>query len=44
MTALTADIWKNHPEKYLAMRADWVDKNPKATKAMLKGVSIIRNS
>ncbi len=38
MAALTAEIWKNHPEEYLAMRGDWVDKNPKATKAMLKGV------
>lgn len=38
MAALTAEIWKNHPEEYLAMRADWVDKNPKATKALLKGV------
>jgi bicarbonate transport system substrate-binding protein len=31
-------MWKNHPEEYLALRADWVDKNPKATKALLKGV------
>ena len=38
MSALTAEIWKNHPEEYLAMRADWVDKNPKATKAILKGL------
>ncbi|MEP0885584.1 ABC transporter substrate-binding protein [Trichocoleus sp. ST-U3] len=38
MAALTAEIWKNHPEEYLAMRADWVDKNPKATKAILKGL------
>ncbi|MBD2168983.1 ABC transporter substrate-binding protein [Calothrix membranacea FACHB-236] len=38
MAALTAEIWKNHPEEYLAMRADWVDKHPKATKAILKGV------
>ena len=38
MAALTAEIWKNHPEEYLAMRADWVDKNPKATKAILKGI------
>ncbi|MBE9206960.1 ABC transporter substrate-binding protein [Nostoc sp. LEGE 06077] len=38
MAALTAEIWKNHPEEYLAMRADWVDKNPKATKALLKGI------
>ncbi|OUL28459.1 CmpA/NrtA family ABC transporter substrate-binding protein [Nostoc sp. 106C] len=38
VAALTAEIWKNHPEEYLAMRADWVDKNPKATKALLKGI------
>ncbi|RAM50887.1 MAG: bicarbonate-binding protein [Hapalosiphonaceae cyanobacterium JJU2] len=38
MAALTAEIWKNHPEEYFAMRADWVDKNPKATKAILKGI------
>jgi bicarbonate transport system substrate-binding protein len=38
MAALTADIWPFHPEEYLALRADWVDKNPKATKALLKGV------
>lgn len=36
--ALTAEIWKAHPEEYLAMRADWVDKYPKATKAMLKAI------
>jgi bicarbonate transport system substrate-binding protein len=38
MSALTAEIWKYHPEEYLAMRADWVEANPKATKAILKGV------
>jgi len=38
MAALTAEIWKNHPEEYFAMKADWVDKNPKATKALLKGI------
>ncbi|MBD2577705.1 CmpA/NrtA family ABC transporter substrate-binding protein [Oscillatoria sp. FACHB-1406] len=38
MAALTAQIWKCHPEEYLAIRADWVDKNPKATKAILKGL------
>ncbi|TYQ30641.1 CmpA/NrtA family ABC transporter substrate-binding protein [Pseudanabaena sp. UWO310] len=36
--ALTAEIWKGHPEEYLAMRADWVDKYPKATKALLKAI------
>lgn len=38
MGALTAQIWPYHPEEYLAMRADWVEKNPKATKALLKAV------
>lgn len=38
MAALTAEIWKNHPEEYLAMRQDWVDQYPKATKAILKGL------
>jgi bicarbonate transport system substrate-binding protein len=38
LAVLTAEMWKNHPEEYLALRADWVDKNPKATKALLKGV------
>ncbi|MEH1809621.1 CmpA/NrtA family ABC transporter substrate-binding protein [Nostoc sp.] len=38
VAALTAEIWKNHPEEYFAMRGDWVDKNPKASKAILKGI------
>lgn len=38
LAVLTAEMWKNHPEEYFAMRADWVDKNPKATKAILKGI------
>jgi bicarbonate transport system substrate-binding protein len=38
ISALTAEIWKNHPEEYLAIRKDWVDQNPKATKALLKAV------
>jgi bicarbonate transport system substrate-binding protein len=38
MSALTAQIWPFHPEEYLAIRADWVDQNPKATKAVLKAV------
>lgn len=38
MAGLTAQIWQFHPEEYLAIRADWVDKNPKATKALLKGL------
>jgi bicarbonate transport system substrate-binding protein len=38
MAALTSEIWKFHPEEYLAIRSDWVDQNPKATKALLKGL------
>ncbi len=38
MAALTSQIWPYHPEEYFAMRADWVDKNPKAAKALLKGI------
>ncbi len=38
-TALvTGELWKDHPEKAFAMRSDWVDKNPKATKAILMAV------
>ncbi|MEB3179921.1 MAG: CmpA/NrtA family ABC transporter substrate-binding protein [Nostocaceae cyanobacterium] len=38
MAATTGEVWKDHPEKAFAMRADWVDKNPKATKALLMAV------
>jgi len=31
----TGELWKNHPEKSLGVRADWVDKNPKAAMAVL---------
>ena len=34
----TGEIWKKHPEKALSMRADWVDKNPRATQALLMAV------
>ncbi|MEK1886432.1 MAG: CmpA/NrtA family ABC transporter substrate-binding protein [Phyllobacterium sp.] len=38
-TALnTAELWANHPEKSFALRADWVEKNPLATKALLMAV------
>lgn len=38
-TALTTgELWADHPEKSLAMRADWVEKNPKAAKAVLMAV------
>ena len=33
----TGEIWRDHPEKVLGMRADWVDQNPKAAKALLMG-------
>lgn len=38
MSALTAEMWKGHPEEYLAIRGDWVDKHPKATEALLAGL------
>ncbi|MET0508323.1 MAG: CmpA/NrtA family ABC transporter substrate-binding protein [Burkholderiaceae bacterium] len=34
----TGEIWHNHPEKALALRADYVEKNPNATRALLKAV------
>jgi nitrate/nitrite transport system substrate-binding protein len=34
----TGEIWFRHPEKILAMRADWVDANPKATLAIMMAV------
>ncbi|MCP9913859.1 ABC transporter substrate-binding protein [Cyanobium sp. BA20m-14] len=36
--AVTGELWKNHPEKAFSMRADWVDQNPKAAKALLMAV------
>ncbi|MGL4620915.1 CmpA/NrtA family ABC transporter substrate-binding protein [Chroococcidiopsis sp.] len=38
LATLTADMWAYHPEEYFALRAEWVDKHPKATKALLKGI------
>jgi nitrate/nitrite transport system substrate-binding protein len=35
---LTSELWMNHPEKALGMRADWVDKNPNAAKALTAAV------
>jgi nitrate/nitrite transport system substrate-binding protein len=38
-TALTTgELWNKHPEKSLGMRADWVDKNPRAAQALLMAV------
>ncbi len=34
----TGEIWRHHPEKALGMRADYVEKNPNAAKAILKAV------
>jgi nitrate/nitrite transport system substrate-binding protein len=34
----TGEIWGKHPEKAFGMRADWVDKNPNAAKALLMAV------
>lgn len=34
----TGELWEGHPEKSFSMRADWVDKNPKAAKALLMAV------
>ncbi len=38
-TALTTgELWFKHPEKVLGMRAEWVDKNPRATQAIMMAV------
>ncbi|HEY9824354.1 MAG TPA: CmpA/NrtA family ABC transporter substrate-binding protein [Stenomitos sp.] len=34
----TGELWKAHPEKAFSMRADWVDKHPKAAKALLMAI------
>lgn len=34
----TGEFWKDHPEKALSMRTDWVEQNPKAAKAILMAV------
>ncbi|MBB2830742.1 UNVERIFIED_ORG: nitrate/nitrite transport system substrate-binding protein [Rhizobium esperanzae] len=36
--ASTGELWKGHPEKALGMRADWIEKNPNAAKALLMAV------
>jgi ABC-type nitrate/sulfonate/bicarbonate transport system substrate-binding protein len=35
---VTGEFWKNHPEKALSFRADWMDKNPQTAKGILKAV------
>lgn len=34
----TGQLWENHPEKALALRADWVKQHPQAAKALLMAV------
>ncbi|ANK89018.1 MULTISPECIES: CmpA/NrtA family ABC transporter substrate-binding protein [unclassified Rhizobium] len=36
--ATTGELWKGHPEKALGLRADWIEKNPSAAKALLMAV------
>lgn len=36
--ATTGEIWDRHPEKVLAMRADWVDAHPNAAIAIMMAV------
>ncbi|MET0545577.1 MAG: CmpA/NrtA family ABC transporter substrate-binding protein [Caulobacterales bacterium] len=35
---LTSEIWNNHPEKCLGLRAAWVDKHPNAARAITAAV------
>ena len=35
---VTGEVWKNHPEKALAMRGDWVAENPRAAEALTAAV------
>jgi nitrate/nitrite transport system substrate-binding protein len=35
---IVGEIFKDHPDKCFALRADFVDKHPKATKAILKAI------
>ncbi|WP_018138318.1 MULTISPECIES: CmpA/NrtA family ABC transporter substrate-binding protein [unclassified Thioalkalivibrio] len=34
----TGELWHNHPEKALGMRADWVEANPNAARALTMAV------
>jgi nitrate/nitrite transport system substrate-binding protein len=34
----TGELWKAHPEKSFSMRTEWIEKNPKATKAILMAI------
>ena len=35
---VTGEIWRDHPEKSLAMRADWIARNPRAAEAITAAV------
>jgi len=35
---MTGELWKAHPEKAFSMRADWVEKNPNAAKAIVMAI------
>ncbi|MBW6398637.1 ABC transporter substrate-binding protein [Roseomonas sp. HJA6] len=35
---VTGELWKNHPEKALALRGDWVAGNPRAAEALTAAV------
>ncbi len=36
--AVTGELWRDHPEKALAVRADWVGANPRAAEALTAAV------
>ena len=36
--ATTSELWMNHPEKALGMRADWVARYPRAAQALVSAV------
>ncbi|MDO9707813.1 CmpA/NrtA family ABC transporter substrate-binding protein [Paracraurococcus lichenis] len=36
--AVTGELWQDHPEKSLGLRADWVEKNPNAAVALTAAV------
>jgi nitrate/nitrite transport system substrate-binding protein len=36
--ATTGELWKNHPEKALAVRADWVERHPRAAVSLTAAV------
>ncbi|WP_426956645.1 CmpA/NrtA family ABC transporter substrate-binding protein [Muricoccus radiodurans] len=35
---VTGELWRDHPEKALGMRADWVERHPRATEALTAAV------